>query len=124
MAHGYGAAGGSTICLSYPMKNYRLTTEAYGTIAGTPHRVIVVVPEGSIITLLGPVEERSDEVEVLWEGKSVWLFAQDFSARTSEIVTESLSTQAASAGSSGSQCVDNPPSVKVRRFNASGRELP
>src|SRR5260221_859364 len=105
------------------MKNYRLNTEAYGTIAGTPHRVIVVRPEGSVITLVGPVEEKSDEIEVLWEGKVVWLFAEDFAARTTESGIACPQAKAASVEESKPEGTEKSSLPKVRRFNASGREL-
>ena len=104
------------------MKTLRLTRGVCGTIAGNPHRVIVTVPKGSVLSLVGPVEGKPDEVEVLWAGKSVWLFGSDLDART----TNDLPAQdpgASIADGDKVQETKKPDPPKVRRFNAAGREL-
>lgn len=89
---------------------YRVNQEIHGTVAGVEHRTFVTIPEGSIISLIGPVVEEPEYVDVLCDGQTVRMFACDFTARTTAITAKESKATA-----------DEP--VKVRRFTASGREL-
>ncbi len=109
-------------------KNYRLNKETQGTVAGVSQRTIVGIPACDAIMLVGPVVEKPELVEVLWEGQSVWLFATDFNARAIEDGTVLPLTSAASVDDDMPEVgmnaeVNNSSTPKIRRFNAAGREL-
>src|SRR5271170_4476870 len=108
--------------------SFHLNQEMRGTVVGPSHRIMVAIPEGSEIALVGQVAGQPELVEVLWEEQSVWLFASDFRARAIDQATPVELTRAASVGSDVRQvgvCTDvtNPGTPKIRRFNAAGREL-
>jgi hypothetical protein len=110
------------------MKSFRLNQETHGTVAGECHRIMIAIPEGSEILLVGQVAEQPESVEVLWNGQSVWLFASDFRARAIEDATIVPLTRAVSVGGDERKVgipadVKNPGTPKIRRFNAAGREL-
>jgi len=125
-------------------ETFHLNQITQGTIAGPSHRTIISLPEGSEIVPIRQVPEHPEMIEVLWERKSVWLFAIDFEARTQDGDIRQPLTSAAMVGddmppveTNADTEVNNtvnleaevskketPPSTpKVRRFNASGREL-
>jgi hypothetical protein len=111
-------------------RSFRLNQETQGTVAGESHRVMVVIPEGSEIALIGEVAEQPESVEILWNGQSVWLFATDFKTRSVRDNNTVALTNAASVGGEAvappvavKADVKSPLAPKVRRFNAAGREL-
>jgi len=110
---------------------YRLSRPITGTVAGSEHRSIITVPADAFISLVGAVENEPDFVAVLWGEQNVRVFVRDFTERTD------LETQMASGATVGDMSVPDSRGlgqsaaqgprfiggVKVRRFNASGREL-
>jgi len=114
----------------------RLNRETQGTIAGEGQRRMVVLPEGCEISFVGQVAGHPEMVEVLWDGKSVWLFAIDFEARAKfESTTSELPPLARATSVGAGTAKLNKAKVqtttrrktaltpRVRRFNAAGREL-
>lgn len=127
-------------------ETFHLNQATQGTIAGPSHRTIISLPEGSEIVPIRQVPQHPEMIEVLWEGQSVWLFAIDFDARTKDgSIPQPLARAALfgdgtpSAEASTDTEVNSPVNLeaesfvsnkettratpKVRRFNASGREL-
>jgi hypothetical protein len=108
-------------------KGFRLNRETGGSIAGPTHRIMVMLPEGSKVDLVGPVAGNADHVEVVWNGQSVWLFASDFEARATaasvdgEASSTEVPTEAQRAKKRPTAVKSSGP--KIRRFNAAGREL-
>jgi hypothetical protein len=103
------------------MERYRIREQLRGTVQGEFHRVIDTIPAGSLVALIGPVVNGSNQVEVLWEGRSFWLFEVDFRDQVTQL-TEEASAPAAKLPSHPQQ-EDSQSTVRVRRFNAAGREL-
>jgi len=118
-----------------PTKNVRLNQETQGTVAGEGHRMMIKLPEGSEIALVGPVAGHPEMVEVRWDGQSVWLFAIDFEARTnfeSPTIDDTPPLARATSVGAGTAEPNQAPTntrhktslnPRVRRFNAAGREL-
>ena len=120
-----------------PTKSVRLNQETQGTVAGEGHRIMIKLPEGSEIALVGPAAGHPEMVEVRWDGQSVWLFAIDFEARTnfesptSAEIPPLAKATSVGAGTPESNKVKAPTNTRhktagtprVRRFNAAGREL-
>ena len=109
-------------------ETYLLSYETSCTGAGTEHRTIVMIPAGSTISLIAPVQNESEFVEVAWNGQRLRMFAYDFAERAEPESPEESNTMAAPAGADSdkdekSVSVTNDGFVKVRRFNAAGREL-
>ena len=111
-------------------KTYGVNQEIQATVAGVEHRTLVTIPQGSIISMIGPVGE-GPELEVLWDGQTVRMFACDLTARTTAITAKNPTATAASGGntnptppkSEGNAATARDAPVKVRRLTASGREL-
>ncbi len=112
-------------------RTYRLNQEIQATVAGVEHRTFVTIPQGSIISMIGPVAEEPELADVLWDGQTVRMFACDFTARTTAITAKKPKATAASGGntnptplkSEGNATTARDAAVKVRRFTISGREL-
>jgi hypothetical protein len=112
-------------------KTYRLNQEIQATVAGVEHRAFVTIPQGSIISIIGPVAEEPEFADVLWDGQTARTFACDLTARTTAITTKKPKVTTPSGGntnstppkSEGNPTTASDPPVKVRRFTASGREL-
>ena len=112
-------------------KTYGVNQEIQATVAGVEHRTFVTIPQGSIISMIGPVAEEPEFADVLWDGQTVRMFACDFTARTTAITAKKPKATAASGGntnptspkSEANATTARDAPVKVRRFTASGREL-
>jgi hypothetical protein len=100
------------------MEKYRIKEQIRGTVSGEFHRVIETIPEGSIVGLVGPLDNDAHQVEVLWNGRSFWLFEVDFRAQATGVMDESSPPR--------TKLLEEPPTqqpaVRVRRFNAAGKE--
>ena len=61
---------------------FRLKTPTLGTISSDDgHRVAVTIPQNAIVTVFnGPLDDNR-MVDVLWEGKTVMMFALDLRNR-------------------------------------------
>ncbi len=104
-------------------KSLRISQETQGTVAREGQRIIVMLPEGSEIVLVGQVAEHPEMVEVNWNGQAVWVFAIDFEERTKDEASKAdikLSTSKEAKMPATNQLASTP---KVRRFNSAGREL-
>ncbi|MEO8050075.1 MAG: hypothetical protein ABI833_06625 [Acidobacteriota bacterium] len=109
-----------------------LNQETMGTVAGRNHRIVFMIPKGGNIEMVGPVLEIPDQVEVLWNGQSVWLFACDLEARgipsqLAKAASVGGETSRSEVHSEGCYLLEQPIRVKpifqkIRRFNAAGRE--
>jgi hypothetical protein len=64
-------------------------------------RTMVMIPLGSSFSLIGPVADEPEFVEILWEEQTLRMFASDFAARTEQAPTQQQRTIAASADSDG-----------------------
>ena len=108
----------------------RLNQETQGIVAEKGNRRMVILPQGCEIALLGHVAGHPEMVKVRCDGQTVWLFAIDFEARTSD-----ETPPFASATSVGDTPEPDKAKVqtntrgktvltpRVRRFNAAGREV-
>lgn len=82
---------------------YRLNSDTSVKIIDSHgHLGLHVIPEGEVVTLVGPLSNNPAFVEVTWSGKRAQMFAVDLAER-GELLPG--------------------PTVKIRRFTASGREL-
>jgi len=67
-----------------PGESYRLNAETLGITHMEPPRTAVMVPKGGIVTILaivaGPLAGNR-MIDVIWNGKTVMLFAQDLRKR-------------------------------------------
>jgi hypothetical protein len=59
---------------------YRLSSETLGISDKEGHPSMVMLPEGATITILD-ARVGSRMIDVLWDGKSVMIFAQDLDER-------------------------------------------
>ena len=57
-------------------RSYKLVAEALGISDKHETPTIVTIPEGSRVTIAGS-RNRSRLIEVLWEGETIMMFAQD-----------------------------------------------
>src|SRR5712691_11232769 len=97
-------------------KSLRLNQETQGTVVGESHRIMISLPEGSMIVLVGQVAKHPDMVEVIWQGQSVWVFAADFEARTKDVDITRPSTKSASVdGNAAEPKADSETNIQVNR---------
>jgi len=60
---------------------YRLHAEMLGIISTDWRRMTVRIPEGSTVTVVNSSFNGSGMIDVLWEGDTVMIFAQDLRER-------------------------------------------
>ena len=69
-------------------KHFRLDRPTFGIESTEDSRVAVTVPANAVIKVLsGPRPEDMRMVDVLWDGRTLTMFAQDIRERCKEIVT-------------------------------------
>jgi hypothetical protein len=106
-----------------------LNQEIPATVAGAGRRALVTIPQGSLISIIGPVAEEPEMVDILWDGQTARMFTSDLTARTTAITMKNPKATVALGGTiptppnseGNATMADDAP--KVRRFTASGREL-
>jgi hypothetical protein len=103
---------------------YLLSRTVRGTVRGPEHRILIEIPEGTVVSLIGPVEDDPRFVEILWDGQSAQIFASDFDAIATHCEMNSFRASAGASDGAVHQGQSAQSSeVKVRRFSSSGREL-
>jgi|HubBroStandDraft_1064217.scaffolds.fasta_scaffold181265_2 hypothetical protein len=120
---------------------YRLIQELHATTRGSAQRVIVTLPQGSFISVVGPVAEEPGLLEFVYDGQRLTMFAEDLARKAELSPSEKTRGTSAAAPSIPARenivaAVPNLPEeagpvgttqegvsgVKVRRFDSSGRE--
>lgn len=114
--------------------SYFLSQETRCTTVDSGRTTVVIVPKGSLLSVIGPAPDAPHFVEIRWQDRTVRMFSADFSERASAASPASGDITPASStlppapplklpAIRDSQGRDSQVQVKVRRFNAAGREL-
>jgi hypothetical protein len=64
-----------------PGESYRLKSETLGISTTDRSRTAVIIPKDSIVTIVAGPFEGERLVDVIWNGKTIMLFAQDLRER-------------------------------------------
>jgi hypothetical protein len=106
------------------LAKYSLGRTVNGTVAGPEHRILIEIPEGSIVALVGPVVDGPQFLDTQWEAHTARIFASDLEATVTPEKTASFAAGTGIADASTHQTdLVQSAAVKVRRFNSAGREL-
>ena len=67
-------------------KSYRLKTQTLGSIIleGDPRKP-VIIPRGSVVKVITVPRDHNRFVDVIWEDKTVMMFAQDIRQRAIKV---------------------------------------
>ena len=110
--------------------NYFLSQDTRCTTVQAGRTTLVTVPKGSLLSVLGPARDEPQFIEIRWQKQTIRMFAVDFSER---VLASAEGVAAASSPPLPKPRMEEPAApesrvqaqapVKVRRFNAAGREL-